>query len=187
MWPRFRIWDTVNKEMHYPKSVEISDKGIVKGFSNSDWQCHPMDDRLVPMMFTGVVDVNGVDIFDGDIVLLHERLFNENTPTITAVGKIKYEYNKAGFYIYFTPGSTDINMPSCLVHNLQMYEILKKNCKLEVIGNCFNNPHPVGDKKITGELDDNPRQRLKEKFEVLESKMNQLLEKIKSLTKEDKL
>ena len=78
---KVRAWDDANKRMMY--------KGLLDhnwyGTPVNDYRCHtirpaaPEDKvRLIIMLRTGLVDVNGKRIYTGDIVTMHQFLFDGN-------------------------------------------------------------------------------------------------------------
>lgn len=70
---KFRAWDSARKTMHTsPKWVEfrVDGEGKLKAINY-----HPNGDeqRLPIMQFTGLQDVNGVDIYGGDVLRLEQN------------------------------------------------------------------------------------------------------------------
>lgn len=74
---KFRAWDSVRKKMHTSaKWVEFrfDGEGKLKAVNY-----HPNGDeqRLPAMQFTGLLDANGVEIYEGDIVECDEHFYYE--------------------------------------------------------------------------------------------------------------
>lgn len=61
---KFRAWDARNKEMFTPKEIVFNEHYGVLFFNR--FSQHNND--MVLMQFTGLKDINGKDIYDGDIV-----------------------------------------------------------------------------------------------------------------------
>lgn len=66
---KFRVWDKVNKVMSYEYPFFLSLEGDVWFWHGSKEDFFPLkQNEFVIMLFTGKRDINGKDIYEGDIV-----------------------------------------------------------------------------------------------------------------------
>lgn len=111
---KFRAWDKVILKMTYD-NFTISPKGDLSFY----WQKESFHSaNSILMQFTGLKDVNGKDIFEGDIV------------------EIRDEY----FKIYFNQRSAGFRICKLGMHESGNEFISNVINELEVIGNIFENP-----------------------------------------------
>ena len=81
MTPRYRAWDTTNKEM-FKDTFSITESGQVVVVEQEDVMCPPdyvFVDNLVIMQSTGIKDKNDKEIFVGDIVKMSKDVYSEPT------------------------------------------------------------------------------------------------------------
>ena len=81
MTPKFRAWDTTNKEM-FKDTFSITESGQVVVVEQEDVMCPPdyvFVDNLVIMQSTDMVDRDGKEIFEGDIVKMAKDVYSEPT------------------------------------------------------------------------------------------------------------
>lgn len=147
MIPRYRAWDTTNKEM-FKDTFSITESGQVVVVEQEDVMCPPdyvFVDNLVIMQSTGLKDKNGKEIFEGDVLEI------QGIRMIVKFGSYKYlETSKnngytlgilhdgLGFYVecinVADPDSISPFEP----------ETLKNS---QIIGNIYENPDLLEDKE----------------------------------------
>jgi uncharacterized phage protein (TIGR01671 family) len=131
---KFRIWDKIAHRMIYPGEILENEKGeefiIFIYQDGSLYECFPCEfcksieewykntQRYELMQFTGLYDVNGKEIYEGDIVKVKE--FND---------EIMLVYFEDG---YFGFGNYEVRYGR--------YSFDPINNLIEVVGNIFENP-----------------------------------------------
>ena len=120
MTPKFRAWDTTNKEM-FKDTFSITESGQVVVVEQEFVTSTPdyiFVEHLVIMQSTGLKDKNGKEIFEGDILGTQDGLLN---------GVVEYR--------------TDLGM---LTNSLIRYNNFERLCNVasdrEIIGNVYENP-----------------------------------------------
>ncbi len=134
---KFRLWDASKKVMHdYNQStfllqtdgrVNSHELGILEGYSNTA--------QLLPLQYIGRCDIDGMDIYEGDIVEVQCDCdigyggscphSSERQQIIWDEEGLKYDFNNSSQY-----GLADIDRES-----------------MEVIGNIYENPELLEDKQ----------------------------------------
>ena len=129
MRPKFRAWDTTNKEM-FKDTFAITESGQVVVVDQSSVFVSPdyvFVDNLVIMQSTGLFDRNGKEVFVGDIVKCtrgcHHEVYLENEYGGTFIGGMPAIYLKGLSVGYAWTGDE------------------------EIIGNIYENPEFLEDKK----------------------------------------
>lgn len=131
MIPKYRAWDTTNKEM-FKDTFAITESGEVvtveQGFV-TETPDYVFVDHLVIMQSTGLFDKNGKEIFEGDIIRTNAY------GCIVGFGEYTYFENEGaqtteiGFYLSF------LNVTPTTYAPFDKY--YWDNC--EVIGNIYEN------------------------------------------------
>lgn len=130
--PKFRAWDSVKKEM-FKDTFAITESGqvvVVEQEFVTSTPDYVFVDRLIVMQSTGLLDKNGTEIFEGDVL---------STYTDNLV--IKRD-NLLGFYVevdekreYFSE-----------IVDIEYLDLFAKDfgVAVEVLGNIYENPELLG-------------------------------------------
>lgn len=155
---KLRAWDEMNKKMWYSNEVGESlgewtfqlyfdDDGILRaiiyreidvGFVQKDCQEH----QLPIMMYTGIKDKNGRDIYEGDIISF--AVFDYNGADTQYTGVIKYCGSRFMIWhdneqeFYGSDGAFDLDW------------VLLQDDELTIIGNIHDNPELLEGKRMEG-------------------------------------
>ena len=114
---KFRAWHKGKKIMGEVLGIDILHKEIF--FSNEDVDCYEHTDfkDIELMQYTGLKDKNNKEIYEGDIVTLHNSKY-----------KVIFNSKEAGFVL--RDDEFEMNIP--FTNN--------NNKRMEVIGNIYENP-----------------------------------------------
>lgn len=133
MTPKFRAWDKKTETIQEVESISFKEKKLVIGQGNVAWfnsdYIRNFDD-IELMQSTGLKDKNGVEIFEGDIVLA------DGVKKIVTFGEQEHEED-FGDLIYYIGFNVYTKMGySSVIH-----------VEYEVIGNIWQNIELLGDKQ----------------------------------------
>lgn len=121
---KFRVW--YQNEYLKPYAYLIDNAGnIYWTLGGNRLELAENQKDFVVEQFTGLLDKNGVEIYEGDIVFVKNKLFNESYSTAT---KTLVYYDFLGFHFQRVPNNRGEN------------KIILKDSELEVIGNTHQNP-----------------------------------------------
>lgn len=128
MIPRYRVWDKQTERMHIVSGIDFND-GLVSSVNiwHEGWPWVLEPDEIVLMQSTGLIDRNGVEIFDGDVVQAEQYL--TTTIPVRINGIVKYSNRYTMFYL--DNGSER--------HDLYMQSLGGSIYNFEIIGNIYEN------------------------------------------------
>lgn len=121
MIPKFRVWDTVKKAMSEVEAIVYTEEKVYPFYSKVVRRYIPFSEAIL-MQSTGVLDKNGKEIFEGDVVKLRYTISSD------------YEFFKV---TRFRGGSWRID------NRRRGCELWLRNEDCEVIGNIYDNPELV--------------------------------------------
>ena len=134
---KFRAWDKDYEKMLLVTSIHFyNDETIVECFDEKDTDLSLTENtyRIILMQYTGLTDMNGKEIYEGDIVFIKRYLYEDTKDGDLYLAK----WEKFGFSfrrkIKIKDGQKQIAKPSALINSLAI------ECHSEIIGNIYENP-----------------------------------------------
>ena len=121
---KFRAWHKEKKIMGEVLGIDILHKEIF--FSNEDVDCYEHTDfkDIELMQYTGLKDKNNKEIYEGDIVTLHNSKY-----------KVIFNTKEARFVLRDDEFESEIPFTN------------NNNERMEIIGNIYENPELLGENK----------------------------------------
>ena len=116
---KFRAWDKINKDMFNVESINFQERRVYK-----DVVSYRNFNDIELMQYTGLKDMREKEIYEGDIVTLHNSEY-----------KVIFNTEEARFVL--RNDEFEMNIP--FTNN--------NNKRMEVIGNIYENPELLGENK----------------------------------------
>lgn len=124
---KFRCWDKNKKQMRAVRDICFDQYGTIDVYCECDDINEPAKGNDSLMQFTGLLDRNGKDIYEGDVVQEDIRRDKRSKPIMRWSVVV---YSEKGMFIV-----------ECLPKSLRQWnELYKENDEVEVIGNIYENP-----------------------------------------------
>lgn len=120
--PKFRVWDTVKKAMSEVQAIVYTEERVYPIYSKVIRRYIPFSEAIL-MQSTGLFDVNGKEIFEGDVVEFEDADDIENV------------YTNRGVVEWCQGGFTVTNRATVSMDDLLDGDKLE----LEIIGNIYEN------------------------------------------------
>ncbi|MCK3937172.1 hypothetical protein HCC45_13555 [Streptococcus suis] len=124
MIPKFRAWDKIRNRISEVERIYIDTKGVRLRDENGEyWRRF---DDVALMQSTGVLDKNGKEIFEGDVVKIMDEDGDSEISAVT-----------------FEHGASGMTITGVFVPFVTMIVEATVDYTLEIIGNIYENPELV--------------------------------------------
>ncbi|NQN44441.1 hypothetical protein HPA14_07090 [Streptococcus suis] len=121
MIPKFRVWDTVKKIMREVQAIVYTVERVYPVYSEVFRRYVPFSEAIL-MQSTGLFDVNGKEIFEGDVIRIN--YINDDSPwTDAIIWNPKY-------YAWYLKSNKE----------LLGFAMDEPDIIVEIIGNIYENP-----------------------------------------------
>lgn len=146
---KFRIWDKENKKMYFPSDENdymllMGDSGYFSVQYHANYNIdtdkykdlsvvNSLDNELELMQFTGLLDKNGKEIYEGDVIQIHDPELDDGMGPNYQLRTI--EYKSGGFLLEWDYGDYDITYLGWALEWLS-----QRGITVEVIGNVYYHP-----------------------------------------------
>lgn len=140
MIPKFRAWDIENKKMYGCYGFDGLNERIYRcNLADAEFRAghletiYAVEDDLNNfelMQSTGLKDKNGVEIFEGDVVVGQQHLTTDSSTPFEIKGLVRYSKRNTMFYLD----------EKSFGHDKFMNSLGSSIYQFEVIGNIYENP-----------------------------------------------
>ncbi len=138
---KFRAWDVADKEMREVAMLRWENgrmsriAGYWKGTRDNGWTDYdPADDKYILMQFTGLLDKNGKEIYEGDVIVQMASNYRTNERLELRRQVVKIEP------FYFADYEDSCAGSGFMLETCSLEKIEKE---WEIIGNIYENPELI--------------------------------------------
>lgn len=135
MIPKFRAWWIQDEVMTHIDTLEFLQGGI--RVSDGCWHEKFLGDEVILMQSTGLKDKNGVEIFEGDVVVGQQHLTTDSSTPFEIKGLVRYSKRNTMFYLD----------EKSFGHDKFMNSLGSSIYQFEVIGNVWEDGDLINDGK----------------------------------------